>query len=235
MRVLFLSNIPSPYRVDFFNELGKYCELIVLFEKSFSSERDASWGNYKFDNFQGIILSGISTKTDMRFCPSVLRYLNDRSYDRIICMNFSTPTGMLAIWYMKKKHIAYYLECDGGFAKTGKGFKEWLKRKIISQAHGYFSTSKESDKYYIAYGANQEKIHRYSFSSIHESEILQMPLSSGEKKHIRKNLNIKEEKVILTVGQFIHRKGFDILIEAASGMDESIGIYFVGGVPTSII
>lgn len=233
MRVLFLTNIPSPYRVDFFNELGKYCELTVLFEKSFSNERDNSWKEYRFDNFQGIILSGVSIKTDMAFCLGVLKYLNDKSYDKIICTNFLTPTGMLAVWYMKKKHITYYLESDGGFAKTGKGVKEWLKRQIISKANGYFSTSKECDKYYIAYGAEVEKIHRYSFSSVNESDILQKPVSKMLKRDIRKQLNISEGKVLLTVGQFIYRKGFDILIEAASKMNADIGIYFVGGIPTN--
>ena len=32
MRVLFLTNIPSPYRVDFFGELGKLVDLTVLYE-----------------------------------------------------------------------------------------------------------------------------------------------------------------------------------------------------------
>ncbi len=32
MKVLFISNIPSPYRVDFFQQLGKYVELTVIFE-----------------------------------------------------------------------------------------------------------------------------------------------------------------------------------------------------------
>ena len=43
MRVLYLANIPSPYRVDFFNELGKKCELTVLFETQNSKERDEKW------------------------------------------------------------------------------------------------------------------------------------------------------------------------------------------------
>ena len=43
MNILWLTNIPSPYRVNFFNELGKYCDLTVLFEKKASDERDKSW------------------------------------------------------------------------------------------------------------------------------------------------------------------------------------------------
>lgn len=38
--VMSLTNIPSPYRVKFFNELGTKCDLTVVFEKRSSSERD---------------------------------------------------------------------------------------------------------------------------------------------------------------------------------------------------
>ena len=39
MKVLFMANIPSPYRVDFFNELGKYCDLTVTFEGRTATDR----------------------------------------------------------------------------------------------------------------------------------------------------------------------------------------------------
>lgn len=34
MKVLFMVNIPSPYRVDFFDELGKLCDLTVVYERT---------------------------------------------------------------------------------------------------------------------------------------------------------------------------------------------------------
>ena len=68
MKVLFITNVPSPYRVDFFNELGKFCDLTVTFEKRTSDERDKSWLQYKFENFKGIFLKGISLNTDTAFC-----------------------------------------------------------------------------------------------------------------------------------------------------------------------
>ena len=43
MKILFYTNIPSPYRVAFFNELGKHCELTVVFETANSTERDDAW------------------------------------------------------------------------------------------------------------------------------------------------------------------------------------------------
>ena len=38
--------------------------------------------------------------------------------------------------------------------------------------------------------------------------------------------------MILAIGQFIHRKGFDILMQAASSVRPDAGIYIVGGEPT---
>lgn len=233
MKVLFLTNVPSPYRVDFFNELGKLCELTVLFEKTTSDERDKSWKNYSFENFEGIFLKGKSIKTDSAVSFEVKKYLKKGKYDKIICTNFSTPTGMIAIDYMKRHRINYYLESDGGFAKNGKGIKEKIKKYFIKGATGYFATAEEHDRYYIQYGATPEKLLRYPFSSLKENDIEKYPVSSEEKIKLRKKLNIKEERVVLAVGQFIKRKGFDILIEAVKQLDKSIGIYIVGGVPTA--
>ena len=75
-------------------------------------------------------------------------------------------------------------------------------------------------------------IYRYPFSSLGNKDIINTPLSQQEKNAIRKILDIKEPQMILAVGQFIHRKGFDVLLQAARTMDKNIGIYIVGGKPT---
>ena len=42
MRVFYHTNIPSPYRIDFLNELGKKCELTAAFEGTSARDRDAA-------------------------------------------------------------------------------------------------------------------------------------------------------------------------------------------------
>ena len=69
-------------------------------------------------------------------------------------------------------------------------------------------------------------------ASLSDADILPNALSLQEKQTLRRKLGIKEPKMILAVGQFIHRKGFDVLMEAAKDMDKNIGIYIVGGKPT---
>ena len=123
MKILYMVNVPSPYMVNYFNELGKYCELTVLFDKATSTERDDSWKEYNFKNFKGIILKGVSTDVDAAFCPSIIKYLKKDVYDYIFISNMATPTGIIAIEYLRWKKIDYFLESEGGFSKYVKGIK----------------------------------------------------------------------------------------------------------------
>lgn len=230
MKLLYLSNIPSPYRVNFFNELGKYCDLTVLFETDASTERDASWKSYRFSNFKGVILPGIRTGMDTAFCPSVLRYLRRNQYDHIILTVLASPTGLLASAWLKLLHIPYCYEGDGGVVKKKRGPKAALKTFIISSAKLCFSTSVEFDHYCIAYGSSIGKIRRYPFSSVYEKDILEEVPSRSRKTMLREALNITEDHFILSVGRIVPIKGYDILLKTFSHIcDPSWGIYIIGG------
>lgn len=222
--------------VDFLNEFGKLCELKVIFERKGSGVRDASWNTWEFKNFHGIILKGIPVKwnkdlDDRAICPQVIRYLK-KKYDRIIVANPCTPTGIIAIAYMKLYGIPYGIQNEGSFPKDGKGVKERFKKAVIGKAKFYLSTADMGDKYFITYGADAERIYRYPFTSLYAKEVLEKPITEEEKRHIRKELNIPYEKVFLSIGRYIPVKGFDVVMEAFQGMDDTIGMYIIGGKPT---
>ena len=236
MRVLFLTNIPSPYRVAFFNELGKLCDLTVIFEKKASDERDVSWKYYEFNNFKGIFLNGFAVSVDTAICPTVFKHIKKNKFDKIICCNFSSPTGILAILKMRLKKMPYFLEADGGMAKSGKGIKEKIKKIIVSGAAGYLSTSESCDDYFISYGAQKDRIHRYPFTSLMKADVLNMPLTSFEKDQIRQQLSLKEKHIIISVGRFSYMngygKGYDTLLRVCEQLPDDIGIYIIGDEPT---
>lgn len=229
MKILWLTNIPSPYRVDFFNELGKWCELTVLFEKKASDERDESWKNFNINNFVPIFMKGKNIGVAEAFCLEVISYLKKGCFDCCIITNFSDPTGILAITILKARKIPYIVESDGGFAGSGKGMKEKLKKWLLSGADKCFSTSKEHDNYYMTYGVKRENLIRYPFTSLHVTDILRTPVTDEQKKELRSQLHMPEERIILAVGQFIYRKGYDILLRAVSQINCNIGCYIVGG------
>ena len=75
MKVLFLTNIPSPYRVDFFNELGKQCDLTVAFEGKTATDRNENWKNKNCFKFNSVFLRGIRVKADQFVCFDVIKIL----------------------------------------------------------------------------------------------------------------------------------------------------------------
>lgn len=269
MKVVFLTNLPSPYRVDFFNELGKNVDLTVCFEDCGESnrERDKRWYGTDYDNFHAVFLKKI-TFAGRSICKDVLKYLDSEA--KIVVCNYHTPTGMLAILYMKSKGIPFYLEADGAFPKEGTGIREQVKRFLISSASGWFSTAEVCDQYYLTYGAKKERIVRYPFSSIRKEQLDSLMQASGgddvrqqsqqksmelqqqicqqsqqkfqqsqqqncqqsrhwTRQQFRQQLGMTEQQVVLCVGQFIHRKGIDLLLRVAKYLPERIGVYIIGG------
>jgi glycosyltransferase involved in cell wall biosynthesis len=234
-KVLFLTNIPSPYRVDFFNELGKYTDLTVLYELRSASDRNEEWnrdGNER--NYEEIYLPSVMRFTSSAFCPEVSKYLKKGRYHQIIVGGYSTPTGMYAIQLLKNRKIKYILNSDGGFAGTGENrIKYAVKKHFISGADAYLSSGALSDKYLTYYGADSIRIFRYPFSSMKNCDISKKIPDDHEKAELRNKLCLTGDKLIIAVGSFIHRKGFDILIEAAHILKEKYNteydIYIVGG------
>lgn len=230
-RILYLCNIPSPYMVDYLNELGKYCNLTAIFERSNSSERGNRWNNYIFKSFNGIVLKGINYSFDQAFSPKVILHLLKQKYDFIFITNPVTPTGILSIIFLSILKIEFIIESEGSFPKDGKGLKERLKKFIISKASLYFSTTKLADDYLIAYGAKPNKIIKYPYSSIFETDIISTPNKLESKIKIRKKLNIEGHVVVLAVGRFIKLKRFDELINVWIQQDSKYKLVIIGEGP----
>jgi len=229
MKIRFFSNIPSPYRIEFFNLLGEKIDLEVIFEAKKAPLINEKWymdNNIK--HFKAIFLKkGVIEEKRINY--KVLKYVK-KDTDLLIFTNYSYFTEMIALFYAKFRRINYALEIDGGIiSKNENLLKRKLKKFLVSGAKLYLSPSKISDEFLIFYGAKKEKIYRYPFTSLRESEVLTNPIPEKEKILLRKEKQIKEEKVILSIGQFIPRKGFDWMIKAYKDLDSNIGIYIIGG------
>ncbi len=231
IKVYYLSNARTPYKIKFWNELGKLLDLTVFLELSHSKNRDESWEKSGNINYKEIILPNCFKQKDSAFCPTIYKYLNDKNAIKII-NGYSTPTGIFSIMYMKLRKIPYILAADGGMITNECLLKFFIKKQILKNAEAYLSSGKITDEYYMKYGIDSKYIYHYPFSSISKSEIIQSLPNKKEKEILRDELSIKYEKMIVSVGQFIYRKGYDILLKACNNLSRDLGIYIFGGNPT---
>lgn len=230
MKVLFTVNIPSPYRVDFFNELGKLCDLTVLYERRKASDRE--WTEKKAVSFREVCLKGINIRSDSALSAQIIGFLDKNKYDIIVIGGYSTPTGMLASEYLSIKKIPYILSVDGGYIKNERKIAGFIKKHFISKASAWLSTSETTDDYLLYYGAEKERIYRYPFTSLFESDILKKPLNDEEKSALKHKLGINYKNMVISVGQFIYRKGYDVLLKACGRLQDDVCVYIIGGTPT---
>ena len=233
-KILFLTNYPSPYRVFFFDALGELMDVTVLFTDRVEKKkhRSADW----FVSGEGkchVVQLGrrIASFKGRDLCADVIDWLK-KPWDEIVLCGYSSPTVMLAMLYLRRKKISFWLEVDGGLIREDSRLQYRLKKMLVGAASGWLSTGKTTTDYLVHYGARRESVREYPFSSLWEADILKEPVSRERKLEFRRELCMEEKKVILSIGQFIHRKGFDVLMKAAVHLGSDTGIYIVGGEPT---
>ncbi len=232
LKVLLTTNIPAPYMVDYLDCLGEKCDLTVIFEKATVRHRKTEWyGKIHNKSFNAIVLN-FSQNTKINYINfRVLRYIK-KDYDRIIVANPTTPVGIIVLLYCRWINIPFVIQSEGGFRGSGKGLKERFKKYIMEKANLYLSGMKGESDYFLSYGATQETLRWYPFSSLKCGQLDEKIVSDSEKSRLRKELNITEKRVLLSVGQPIFRKGFDVLLQASVSIPKEVGIYIVGGAST---
>ena len=233
-RILFLTNFASPYRVHFFDELGKYADVTVLYSDRVEdiTHRDRSWFEDGKGGFHPVQLTKTAGIKDENLCLDVLPWLK-KPWDAIVIGGYSSPTAVLAMLWLRLHKIPFYMEVDGGLIRQERKIKYLVKRTLVRLAPRWLSTGRFTTKYLVHYGAEEEKVTNYPFSSLYEDNILPCTVSKVEKVILRKELEIPEQHMLLAIGQFIHRKGFDVLLRAAAALPSDVGIYIVGGEATA--
>ena len=232
MKVLIFSNIPSPYFVEYLNELGKYVdEVVCVFERKAASNRDKSWENVNAVNFKYYFLKGIKVGIEASLSFGAKKYINKHKNSIIIFANPTTPTGILGIRYCIRHKIPYCVQSEGGFARVGNDFKTKIKKYLFKDAALYLTGMTPSTDYFTAYGAPIERVKQYPFASLAEKDLIKEPISDKEKKNIKDELNIPFSKVILYVGRITEIKGVDVLLKAFADFKEDCCLYCIGGEP----
>lgn len=223
-KVLYFTDMPSPYKVKFLNLFAKECDLIVYFERENHFDRNEEWirGNkleFSYKRMHTLI------KSMKLIFDDILR----QNPDIVFNTYYSTIRGMLITLTCKLFKRKMVIIADGGIPIKRSKVVEKLISIIMNQAFYVMSSGEETNKYFEYYGVNKSKIYNYHFSSMTKDEV------EFNKKLAAEMYNKKRKTFrILYVGQIIERKGIDILLKAINGL-AGVHVDIVGGTTTDEI
>lgn len=222
-RAVFITNIPSPYRVDFFSFLQKtYPEYEFHIIFSGAGMENRKWTvelegleHYHFLKSRTII---IRKRFDDRyvFLPvGVERTLREIAPELVFAMEYN-PTILRAVHWCRKKKIPFISWTDGTLnSEKNIGKVQRLSRSyIVKRASAFIASSTASKEAQIAYGAAPEKC----FLSY---------LTVDIRKYLAKKDSYQARQLIY-VGSLIQRKGLDLLLPALAQTSEDIRLVIVG-------
>ena len=207
MRVLIIFNHPAPYKVKSFNELSKYVDLTVLFERHKASDRPDSFYDANEYKFNYLFLNDGYFGREGSLSNGVKKYIKEhhKEFDLIIMNGYSHLAEIKAINYMHKHGIRFGLLINGGLVKKETPFKKWYKTSLVSKADYYISPSKLANEYLVYYGADPKTIHSYVYSNYYKRDVLSSPIK--DKSEVRKRYNLPlDKKIFVNASQFIERK-----------------------------
>ena len=117
MKVLFVTNVAVPYRVDFFNEFGKKADLTVIYDQTQKEQthRSKAWFSRDASSFSSLYLYEDIKKWKNPF--RIIRYLKMFRKDCIILSGFTHSVIMVSIIWLWLHRIPFIIAVDGGLIK----------------------------------------------------------------------------------------------------------------------
>lgn len=221
MRLLFLTNIPTPYRTPFYQELHRQLsmsghELLVLY--CAQTEPNRQW---PFDphaqQYPFTIMKGW-TPAFKSFFPhiniSVIRKIRQYKPDFFIAAgSWNTPTVVIAVLGAKlpKNRKAFWSEGHVDATVKSKGLVQALRRWVYRQ-FGVFCVPNEKSAAFVR-DFLQVSGHFITLpNTIDDAYFAQAPLDT--KDNLRRQYGLPtERRIIVQVSQLVDRKGIVEIIE----------------------
>lgn len=233
MRVLFLVKGPGFYRCAFLDELAKDFNVTALFCMSPNEVKDrgsehfveTSGAKYRSVYARGPSIGGY--KMALRL-PRELR----EDYDCIVVALLDDVIALQTMEYLRRRRCPYLLSLDG-VGRRNRVLDAVFSR-YVDRAEAFLSPSAGTDEFIRSLSKSEKPIHRYRLSSVMDEDVDARVGSLEDKDALRKRLSLpRGMPMVVSVGQVVPRKGFDLLVRAMGGIVERASVVIVGGEPTS--
>ncbi len=222
-KVVVVTNVPSPYRVDLFYYLQtqvKEYNFYVVYTNQSESDRNWTVQNEKLKN--SIVLKSKVLKMKgkpydryIHFPPNLGKILDKIKPDALIAFEYN-PAALQGLMWCRVHKIPFIHLTDGTlYSERNIGMIQKLSRKaIIKGADACIASSTKAREKLLAYGFNEEKIF-LSFLTVNA-------------KPYQRNLRKAIQGRLLYVGRICEGKGIDLLFEALHKMNGDYSLHIVG-------
>ena len=222
-KLAIITNIPSPYRVDFFHYLQQHekeYEIHIIYasenedNRSWEIDREKMKNSHFLDSWTLKIPRRYDTKY-IHISRGVGTLLKRLQPDVVVGSEYN-PTILQAVRYCSRRGIPYVSWTDGTLhsERNISGLQKRLRRYVISHAAAYIGSSTKSREAQIAYGADP----RRCFISFLTADLDKYRVESKDRQPDR----------ILCVGSLIERKGIDLLLRALTDMEAPFTLALAG-------
>lgn len=222
-KVVIITNIPSPYRVDFFNYLqthiNKY-EFHIVYSSARNTSRQWHADESRINNSTYLKSYNIKIKKrydehDIYIPHGVGHVLDELKPDVVVAMEYN-PTIIMAMHWCRRHKVKYISWTDGTLnsEKNISRIQKLCRKYIISRADAFIGSSTASKNTQTAYGAPPDKCF-ISYLTVDTDKYIRAKESYGNKR-------------MICVGGLIVRKGVDLLLNAMQHTDPSITLVVVG-------
>lgn len=224
--IVIITNIPAPYRVDFFDYLqNHYTDYKFTILYSSRNEDNRSWEIDQAKMQNSIFLESKTIKIKKRFDTKYIhipwgvgKVLKKLTPDVVVGSEYN-PTILKVLHYCKSNQIPFVSWTDGTLhsERNINKLQLILRKHVIKNSASYIASSSKSKEAQIYYGAPEEKCH-ISLLTVDINKYLQEPQGKGR-------------GIILYVGSLIERKGVDLLLEALAEIKSEYELYLAGTGP----
>lgn len=247
MRLCILTNILPPYRVGFFNELARLCDLHVVFDSLTTPDRQWEIDSRSIgfactvagSHHAAIDRPGVGYAAERRyfqFSERTLPLLRRIAPDIVVSLELGARTAQAAGYaFVRQIPLVCYWEGTPHTESRVPWFKPPLRRALAARAAAFWVNGRDSADYARTLGVPAERVHPGMTGVDTSYFVAESRLARQARDATRGELGLSGTTFVFS-GQFAPRKGIDAylramhrLFEIAPGLDASF--LFIGDGP----
>lgn len=223
LRVLFVTNIPSPYQIDFFTALHQRPELSIEVLFCAATESDRQFEIPDQFPFPGEILKSYrlpGTPKDCHVVPGMNRILRAKQpFDiAILSGSYFMPAVIATRRFMQQQGISWYYWGENPLKKCHRGWKDRFRsaylRSFLRDATGVLGIGKRACESYRKILGNDKNISNLCYSP-NLAPLLEPTESTIDlARQMKDSWPVEDPFVIFFSGSLTDRKAPDVLVKS---------------------